>query len=114
MAKYHLHVPLEEETLKLKIDQYQPKTKNAYKRWLLKCSHHRACEKKRSLALTRTWGSVEPVAFLAAWNEMGATMDREQHKLRSTNPSGEDVARFAAKVDKGSLDNALAAHGGGV
>ena len=68
----------------LKLDRYKPAGKKAYLRIIAKCrTHGDGCIKKRNATHCATLGKIEPVAYLAAWDERGATCTREQHTQRN-------------------------------
>jgi hypothetical protein len=84
---------------RIRLDKYKPKLAAEYKRWVARCEFHGAtCNKKRSLAITSTHGRLEPIAFLAAWNEMGATLDAAAHRKRGFQPPLDRVAHWASSL----------------
>ena len=78
---------------RLKLDKYTPKGKHPYRRWILECTHHDSCSRKRSVTLTSIHGDVEPIAFLVAWNRKGAHVSVEEHTRRNFPVTPEEVAR---------------------
>ena len=70
-----------------------PKGKTPYRRWILQCTHHNGCTRKRSTAITGVHGDVEPLAYLLAWNRHGFDVIPEQHQARYFPITPEEVAR---------------------
>ena len=82
----------------VKEDRYKPKGKSAYSRWVGKCCWHDDCSKKRSHAQVHSHGSIEPIAYIAAWNDMGTTLSRDAHKHRNCRPTPASVAEWATAL----------------
>ena len=80
---------------KLKVDAYTPKGGSKYVRWVMKCSRHPKCYKKRSVSHKNcsTFGSLEPVAYLVAWEQMEHTDVDYLHNVR--RPSAVAVRDWA-------------------
>jgi hypothetical protein len=76
-----------------KLDRYKPKHKALYSRWIVECTHHDACTRRRATTKSGVHGAVEPIAWLIAWNRLGSEMSIEQHSARHILISPEDVAR---------------------
>ena len=64
-----------------------------YTRWIIECTHHDGCFKKRSSVRTETFGNIEPIAYLTAWNRKGADISKEAHVDRKLKITPEMVAR---------------------
>ena len=80
-----------------KEDAYTPRKGVHYQRWIVRCTHHGGnCMKKRNQTQTKNFGDAEPLAFLYAWNDMGATMTKEAHCKRGLTPT---LAAVRAWVD---------------
>jgi hypothetical protein len=66
----------------VKLDDYTPMGKSRYQRFIMNCSVHSSCCKKRSVTHVMNFGRVEPLAYLCAWNSLAATATKEQHSSR--------------------------------
>lgn len=79
----------------VKLDDYHG-PEQRYCRLILKCQHHRGCERKHNTGLrqTATFGEREPVAFLAVWHQAGRGIPRIAH--RDFYPSLEQMAEWLA------------------
>ena len=64
-----------------------------HSRCIATCRHHHDCQRKPICgALQREqFGPWEPVGYLMAWHALGAHLDRETHKGRDTQPTGEQI-----------------------
>jgi hypothetical protein len=83
----------------IKLDRYKAKGKPEYFRFICRCSHHgKSCTKKRNVNINRALGPKEPVAFLLAWLELGATLTLEEHSVRNIVVPHERVVFFAASM----------------
>jgi hypothetical protein len=60
--------------LKVRRDAYTPKNGAPYERWILKCSHHRKCCKKRTFAANKRFGGIEPLGYCIVWNDAGSDL----------------------------------------
>ena len=89
----------------VKADIYTPLGKNEYRRFIAKCSHHKCCFKKRSFAQCRLHGRIEPVAFLAAWNDLGATMSEAEHQARGLKPEPIAIRTWATELGPTFFDS---------
>ena len=77
----------------VKYENYKPRGKPRYRRWILKCCYHGSdCIKKRSFAKTSIYGDVTPVAYLAAWQALGDGISEEEHRDPELVPAEVDVA----------------------
>jgi len=67
-----------------------------YSRYILTCRHHVSCGHKWNdgVAQRMHYGEWEPIAYLMAWHELGAGMDRETHKSRATQPTALQVREW--------------------
>ena len=83
----------------MKIDNYKPRGKPAYKRVIGMCKWHAGCQKKRSAAQTELYGHVEPFANIAAWHQMGQNLTKEEHSARQFKISNALIAEWAMKFD---------------
>lgn len=83
---------------KFKVDEYKPKGKKSYKRFILRCTHHVTCERKRMVGKTGKHGRIEPLAFLAAWNELGAGVSSEVHRKRNFKVPAEKVDEWVVRL----------------
>ena len=72
----------------------------------MKCTHHKNCERKRGVKFTKTHGRIEPICYLAAWNEYGEFMSKEDHTSRDCKVDKIDVASWSAHFGS-SLDDML-------
>jgi hypothetical protein len=78
---------------RFKLDEYKPKHKSSYHRWICECKAHPDCTKKRSTTICGLHGKVEPIAFLMAWQKAGSATTKEQHVARNFRITPEMVAR---------------------
>ena len=83
---------------RVKLDIYKPEGKSQYKRWILECTFHDGCDKKRSTTIAPLHGPVEPIAYLVAWNKKGFDLTREQHQARRFYVSPEEVAQAVVSL----------------
>ena len=51
---------------KVKVYVYKPKGKHRYSRFILQCTHHDACTRKRNLIFNKVHGPREPLSYLIA------------------------------------------------
>jgi len=67
-----------------------------YSRYIFTCRHHVSCGRKRNdgVAQRMHYGEWEPIAYLMAWHELGAGMDRNTHKSRATQPTALQVREW--------------------
>ena len=72
------------------LDHYKHGSKRAYTRWICTCKVHDGCTRKRGVALSKTHGKLEPLAFLAVWAS-NASLDNPAHDY---DPSADDVASW--------------------
>ena len=83
---------------KCRIDNYKPKLKARYLRFIFKCQFHTCCYKKRTLSATTRHGRVEPLAYLHVWHLLGSNLavvpDKQTHVKK--RPSKEQVAEWVA------------------
>jgi hypothetical protein len=92
----------------IKIEKYMPKGKRAYQRLIAKgCCHGHLCIKKRNVTHTARYGKVEPIAFLAAWWELGRSCTKNEHTKRTFRVPVELVETWTHRLDK-SADPLLA------
>ena len=61
-------------------------------------TRHDGCARKRSAALTRVHGDVEPLACVAVWGRLGSAISPAQHQGRTMFTSTENGAREVAKL----------------
>jgi hypothetical protein len=84
---------------RIKMDSYKPGGKRRYNRYIAKCTHHEGgCTKKRNCNLKIRYGPCEPVAYLHAWNAMGAACSAAEHTVRGLVVPQAEVARFIGKI----------------
>ena len=83
---------------KVRADEYTPKNKTKYQRYILKCAHHTGCTKKRTFAKSETHGRVEPLAYLFVWHLLGANRDVVPPKAEHLKklPNSEQIAAWVA------------------
>jgi hypothetical protein len=86
--------------IKVRRDAYTPKNKAPYERWIMKCTHHKKCVKKRTFAATKRFGRIEPLAYCFAWHNLGALpgLDAKTHMHRK--PTEGAVADWVAEHGK--------------
>ena len=65
-----------------RLDRYQPKNKLPYSRWIISCPWHEHCKRKKTTSYTSTFGTVQPIAYLAAWAQCGEDVSQEEHSSR--------------------------------
>ena len=82
----------------IKLDEYKPRGKAKYKRFILKCAHHAACSKKRSAASTLNHGPVEPIAYSYAWNAAGGSCTQAVHAARNFKVPVDEVSRWVVNI----------------
>ena len=79
-------------------ESYQQRRAGAYDAYVADCTHHGGgCHRSRGTRFTGLHGEIEPLAYLCAWNDLGAACSRPQHTLRTTQPSRVAVAEWAAR-----------------
>jgi len=68
-----------------------------YTNWILKCPRHHRCYKKRLILPnhTKTYGDLEPVAYLHAWIDMDPMKEGQSHS-RGCNPKLDLVSAYMA------------------
>ena len=84
-----------------RIDTYKPRGKAPYQRYIATCLHHTHCERKKSTSLW-TVAAQEPLAYLMAWNKMGADLTKEQHSERKRHPPQAEVLKQLVVLENGS------------
>ena len=95
---------------KLKFQDYQHKagaTGKRYPNWDAKCAHHVGCHKTRGSVYCQMHGVVEPACYLAAWNDLGATLPKEVHSKRATKPSQTSVDEWFSRLGPHFVDALL-------
>jgi hypothetical protein len=83
---------------RIKLEKYKPKGKPHYERFMCECRHHPRCIKKRSSAASMTHGQREPIAYLCAWEAMGAHLTLDQHRARGLDIPVVDVAGWVIRI----------------
>ena len=85
---------------RFKLDSYKPKGLARYKRLQVECTYHDSCIKRRSVSMkhTRVYGDLEIIAYLRAWNRLGADLDKEAHMDRRLRVPWEEVERYALSL----------------
>ena len=84
----------------MKLDSYKPKGKSSYTRLIVECTFHDNCQRKRGANRTAMHGAIEPIAYLSAWNKLGADVSKERHCARNYRVPAADVAREALSLGK--------------
>jgi hypothetical protein len=88
-----------------KLDQYKPKKKTHYVRWVAKCSHHAGCDRKKNAHPASVAGvsdranKIKQLAYLAAWNEIGEGITREAHTKRDILVPPDLVTSWSARLE---------------
>ena len=85
-------IPYAAHEPEIKLDIYKPKGKRRYLRYILKCSHHDKCYKRRSAAMCRSFGECEPIAFLIAWHNKGCGRVKADHSPKRSKVGFDDIA----------------------
>ena len=102
------HLPGWHETptgFKIMLDQYTPKGKARYRRWVGSCSTHGpTCQKKRSLAQNLNYGVLEPIAYLLSWDDAGSTMTLDEHCKRGWKANPDRVAAWVKRLGPAYVD----------
>jgi hypothetical protein len=85
-------------TPRFKLDKYKPRGKMEYKRFIIECTHHADCTKKRNCGMTALHGRAEPLGFLLAWNQQGASISVAVHRGRALFVDMELTARWVVTL----------------
>ena len=85
--------------IKVRRDAYAPKNGAPYERWIMKCTHHKKCVKKRTFAATKRFGRIEPLAYCFAWNNLGDSCDDAKAHMHR-KPTEGAVADWVAEHGK--------------
>ena len=85
--------------IKVRRDAYTPKNKAPYERWIMKCTHHKKCVKKRTFAATKRFGRIEPLAYCFAWHNLGDSCDDAKAHMHR-KPTEGAVADWVAEHGK--------------
>ena len=66
-----------------------------YSRYIITCTHHWGCEKKRGCGIeqTKNFGPWEPIAYLAVWERHGSHTSVERHNP-DVKPSLEEIREW--------------------
>ena len=83
---------------RVKVDEYKPKGKKGYQRWIAECGVHAGCQKKKSTKSDRVHGRVGPLWYLAAWSELGSDVTHTEHQARAFPVSQDAVDKRAAII----------------
>ena len=89
--------------VQVRLEEYKPRGKNAYKRWIGKCTFHFNCSRKRT-ASSCEHGPLEPLAYVSAWNELGAHLSRDEHVRRACKPSAVNTLKHLKDIPRTFLD----------
>ena len=82
---------------RVKLEHYESRKAGEYYRWqCVRSTHGSACVKKRSTALTATYGDVESLAFLCCWY---AHPESHADTRREFKPDEFELAYWATQLD---------------
>ena len=64
-----------------RLDEYTPRNKAKYRRWIVQCRYH-GCLRKKTVNFTSSFGDVQPIAWLCAWEKQGSCIEASSHCAR--------------------------------